>query len=51
MDSSAVEHSENKLSGHGRDGILIRTMHKEDIPAVAKLERRIFLKPWSEKSF
>ncbi len=51
MDSSAVEHSENILSGHGRDGILIRTMQKGDIPAVAKLERRIFLKPWSEKSF
>lgn len=29
----------------------IRIMQREDIPAVAELEARIFSKPWSEKSF
>lgn len=30
---------------------LIRDMQKEDVTAVAELEKRIFSAPWSEKSF
>ncbi len=43
--------NENVTPGQGIQGIRIRPMVREDIPAVAALERESFSEPWSEKGF
>lgn len=43
--------SENVVPEQGIPGIRIRRMVREDIPAVAALEKKTFSEPWNEKGF